>query len=246
MKINRILVARAVVGASLVGGALYKAREVMFQVRDCCVSYDPVFSELACAAIDDYLKDVQSRGATSLTSMNEQIQKAFPHIDSIASLFLLPEKVHLSIKAAQPKLCINNQFVLSERKTYFDKAIFAPAALAALPVVDCRSLSPDGQLPAGLRGVGRWIDERVACQYSIVWYSDQAACLRDKQETNFVVLCSADSMPSDQTLSHCQALKQRLVEARSLKNESPMQWIADVRFNNQIIVYSQKRGVPYG
>jgi len=228
--------------AGLMAIGVYQAGNFLLHPQQYAVVCDAAFSKIVQTNITDYIQNNELLKASSLSVLNDQIKKQFSCIASITSELYAPGVVQVCVQAVKPVLSVNQSFVLSHAGDCFSKELFTPVSVKQLPDLTVRAVG-DNDISAGLRRASAVLSSSLFDTHAVVWESDHAAYLHDKQDPWFAIICSAESLPNDQMLSKCEQLKKDLSVKKRMSQDC---WVADVRFDNQIVVYSEKRGVAYG
>lgn len=243
MKRKKFSLLRAIFCFGGCGLFLYQTHRYCFDIKQYSFLFDSSFSEQTCADIKNYIEQNRSFKNTSLSSFNTRIKQEFPHIDSIITEQCAPGIAHVSVRSIRPQVRLNDSRILSCAGQPFLQELFAPRLVAALPKVLCAGLTDNNDVPVGLQRVGHCLVRSTLDRYDLVWRSDQVALFHDKKDPWFTIICSADSMPTNRLLLQCEQLKNQLIESKKIAKN---RWVADVRFSNQIVIYSENRGAEYG
>ncbi len=69
----------------------------------------------------------------------------------------------------------------------------------------------------------------------MIWHDATHIELQNKQK-EYVIVCSDQTVFSQDVLKHCQSIKQKI---KPLSDKKQV-WCFDVRFKNQIVLFNQK------
>lgn len=173
-------------------------------------------------------------------------------IHSIKSYFLCAESVFIdrlpchiakiTVTAHSPLVRINNKYVLTNAKTVVLDYAYDPYILSSLPLIFAHLPHSDISFDTMLCAVKGCIKDRIFERYTLYWFGEHELYLRDIHDPSFSLLCDAVSMPSNTKLAWCEQVKQNVMN-RKLGSK---QWVADVRFTDQIIVSGDKKRGEYG
>jgi len=86
------------------------------------------------------------------------------------------------------------------------------------------------------------IDPAIAAVNAIHWHSIHTGFIGHPDQAAFKVMFDVMHIPTTYILAHCTTIHHELQDSNALSQGA---WIADIRFNNQIIVY-RGRGGGYG
>jgi len=103
-----------------------------------------------------------------------------------------------------------------------------------------------GEIPAEcsarmMETIQRCMKEKIFDRYTLCWVNEHELYFGDMDDDSFSLLCDAASLPHTTSLALYDQVKQSAKSNVRMKKK----WIADVRFENQIIVYGD-RGEGYG
>lgn len=150
------------------------------------------------------------------------------------------------IESAQPILSINNTWALTNDGRIALLTDFSSVITQSLHNVTM----PQFLVTDSFRSCMHNLSPDLFQAYSVVWLNDQEALLCDRMQPFFSIRFNADSIPQASTLKACAAIKndleQRGVFACPSGKKKPQQWIADIRFKNQIVVSWNAGGTSYG
>lgn len=246
MKIKKFFLFSCFVIIGACGIGMHRVCLSFFAINSYVVDVDPSLSIVMHEKISDYIKNTDAFKTGSLSELNNEVKKKFSCVDKVTAELYAPGTVHIEIKAVKPLFNINDKLVLTRTGDSLSKDFFAQTLVARLMVINdlCVSQGSD-TISLGLCQSGHQLLNPLFQRYTITWQTDQVALLCDKKEPWFTIVCSADSIPHEEVLIHCEQLKQKIA-TQNVKNISNARWIADVRFSNQIVVYNEKKGATYG
>ena len=175
------------------------------------------------------------------------IQKKFPWIKSV-SFFRIPTKtMQVAVALDEPQLRVNGA-VITEQSHVVPASTFMPAAIEGLPKLEITftesdyDMLPDHFVPHA----HTFTDERFL-PYTISWIDEYTARLTDKEQPQFTILFNAHVIPDAGMFAHCSSIKQLLQERGSFGGRNKdTRWVADIRFERQVIVFSEKGGIAHG
>jgi hypothetical protein len=217
-------------GALSAGGiTIHTMWTVLSRITAYAIDIDATFSPLIQANIRDYVCNTPLFKTASLITINDSLKKKFPCIEHVTSERQAPGIAHIQIKTAKPLLSLNDSMILASDGSFVSKEVFTKAMMKKTIPIACSDLST---MTPALAPSLRFFLNPLLHSYTITWHNDHTTLLHDKQDPWFTVICNAQSAPSDATLIRCEQLKQKLIITKSNNN-----WIADVRFHNQIVVY---------
>lgn len=177
----------------------------------------------------------------------QEIQKQFPWIQSV-SFFRIPTKtMQIAVTVGEPQVKVNAA-VVTDQLRMLPASTFVPTALSQVPVlhVDFHNVNRAEIPQAFIPHAKTFTDERFK-QYNISWIDEYRARLIDKEYPQFAILFNAHSIPDAAMFAHCALIKKQLEERGSFAGrQKETRWVADVRFDRQVIVFSEKGGIAHG
>jgi hypothetical protein len=208
-------------------------------------SYSFCIDSQLSASMQHAIKDVAHASCClSLSRIAHAITQACPAVGAIALERRANKMLHVIITAGSPYLCFSDQHVLLKTGQIVDKESFAPMALNALPVVNCHDAAA-AQLSADFKHWLLQLDSTLFAHYAVTWKNDYEIYLGDKQDNHKSILCSVNT-PVTEKMSH---MCQRIIEKKKSDVQGTAQksfLTADIRFEKQIIICSQKGGACHG
>jgi len=205
--------------------------------------------QITCAekhAIMNFIHTLHERDTTHIADSILPIQQQFPFIESIA-IALLPNNIlQYSIAVAGPCCIVNQELAFTKNNNLVNKQIFTPTRIQNIPtmLVDEVAL----QKEQGLHSFQQCVTElprSLFTDYDVAWFNPMHLRLYDKNQPRFSIVFSVDRLPDTRTITACSSIKQNLPSANKNRHEkrgrsNASSWAADIRFNNQIILYAEK------
>jgi len=144
------------------------------------------------------------------------------------------EKKVLVVSAYKPFFLVNESEVLVESGFIVPQLYYDKAALEQLYTINTKATYSHNCIKASMD----WLEQNADSIYqdfSLELYDPTLIILNDKNDTAFKVLCNQQNKISSTLIQQCFSLKDSLKKTVMLKKEQ--QWVADVRFDNQIVFY---------
>lgn len=203
-------------------------------------------------AIIDFIQELHTQNATYTSETILLIRQQFPFIESIHIALLANNMMQYTIHVAKPCCTINHELVFTENHTLLNKQIFTPASIQELPVIFVDEVAI--QKEQGLHGLQQCIASlplTLFSDYKVTWMNAMHVRLYDKNEPRFSIVFSADRLPDTRTLAACSSIKQDISSLKKNIDKKRGQlntnhWAADIRFNNQIVLYAEKGDRGHG
>ena len=231
------------------GGALmcialaYGAAQSLFAVNSYTFSYDPLITT---ACQDRIAHLIKKSKITNPCALQELILSQCNAIEAITVERSAHRSFHIELSSVVPALLLNDNWVLSQQGSIVPKHFFEDFAVAARAVITMPDVVP---LHVSWR-FKQWlmnIDPALLQRYSISWVNDYQIFLQDKEHTNVSLVCSAQDQLDESRLAAWQRIQKELDERIPQKGGASTRWLADLRFDKQIIVCpSSQGGACYG
>jgi len=176
------------------------------------------------------------------------IQEQFPWIKSLSFYRMPTQTMRITVALEEPKIKVNDA-IITEQSRVFPASTFNAASITNLPklTIQFPTLTDSVEVPdAFISHAQTFTTERFA-PYTITWIDEYTARLTDKEQPNFVIQFNANTIPDAAMFAHCGTIKQRLQERGSFEGrQKGTRWVADIRFERQVILFSEDKGVTRG
>lgn len=187
-------------------------------------------------------------GIRSWSALKAQdIQKQFPWIKSV-SFFRVPNQtMRVAVAIDEPVIKVNEAILTSSQ--VFPASTFTQIQIVGLPTlnVDFPSATDRAEIPSAFIPHAKTFSSELFAPYAITWIDEYTARLIDKEQPNFVIQFNAQKIPDAALFSHCASIKKILQERGSFEGRKKQaRWIADIRFERQVILFSENKGVARG
>jgi hypothetical protein len=191
--------------------------------------------------IHAYIHAALAQSPSSLIHLAQGLKEHFPCIQSVTVAHISPQILDLTITPHIPHYAINADMVSTREGTVVAKSLFPSFYTEQLPTVN---LSPSMN-PHLFARYAAYLSPLIFEHYRIHWQDESHAWLTDKDNPQFSILFHGASIPDSGILATCAQIKNNLalrgVWERKKKKALP-EWIADVRFKNQIVVFARNGG----
>ena len=219
------------------GMFFYKAFMDMSAIQYVSYHYDPQLSVTIRNAIEKQIALIEFDGFYQAETILKEIQRLFPHVASVSVRTLPYHAAEIEISGHSPVLKINDSFILTEQQSIIPKEYYACYAVDTLPDVqfNLRQFAVSDEMMTAFH---KAIKERLFDHFMVQVNREHEWHLLDKQDPAFTVCCNASSLPLGMLKETYRALKNRAQQKGSLKTA----WMADLRFNQQIVLSRSKGG----
>jgi hypothetical protein len=220
----------------------------IFTVKRHAFTFDSYLAPSVGASIEHLVRSDPAVIKQSYKQLCDRLQKEFPCIDTIKVQFVAPGTLHLDISTAQPLLAINNTHIVTAAQTLISRTFFYPYHTQFLPSITVTSQALEDPYQKSELATSAPSMSRICKNYAVQWLDSTRIILTHKEYPAFSVLCSSTTLPHDTLLAECHKLEQKHAQALGTGpgNKTPKTYVADVRFNKQIIMFSTQGGTVYG
>ncbi len=144
----------------------------------------------------------------------------------------------------QPYVCIGND-VLTTSGALVNKHCFIPEVVSQLPTITQKNHIGKATITDEFKQWLLQLDPSVFALYEITWVDDYEICLKGKQDHPNAIMCSVACLPNENVRKICQ----RIIENKIMHAQGTAHkyfYVADIRFEKQIVLCSQKGGACNG
>lgn len=203
-------------------------------------------------AIMNFIHELYERDTTYTCDNLLPIRQQFPFIESLHIALLPNHMLHYTIHAAKPCCMVNQELVFTKNSTLVHKQLFTQLSIQGLPTIFVDEIAL--QKEQGLRGLQQCITQlshTLFVDYKVAWINAMHVRLYDKNQPHFSIVFSTDRLPDTRILTACTSIKQDISSLKKNTGEkrgrsSISHWAADIRFNNQIVLYAEKGDRGHG
>ncbi len=100
-------------------------------------------------------------------------------------------------------------------------------------------------LPA-MRQYAQEASPELFSAFEVCWNNEHEVWLHDKQHKKFSLLCNAATIPDQKMVRYGNCIKQSLEQRNLFAQARKHQWVADMRFADQIVVFLDRGGRHHG
>ena len=177
----------------------------------------------------------------------QEIQKQFSWIKSVSFFRIPTQTMHVTVAIDEPVIKVN-EAILTQSQV-FPASTFTQTQIAALPTltVNFPSITDRAEIPPAFIPHAQTFATELFAPYAITWIDGYTARLTDKEQPQFVIQFNAQTIPDAKMFVHCASIKKMLLERGSFEGRKKQsRWIADIRFERQVILFSEDKGVTRG
>jgi hypothetical protein len=220
-------------------GISYKAGCILFIPKKITFSFDERLSADQKKIIESAFDGVSSYRFSRLASC---VKEACPAVASCTFTRLPTQTLHVAVTSENPFLALNQAWILTQDKKIIPRRFFDLDAIQECPMIEVKNGVNPVELSSHFKDWIMSLDPSFFSTYQISWFDDYHIVLNHKKMSTVSLLCSVDVSFNDLMINTC-ALVLKQCEKRS--GADKRKWIADVRFDKQVIVAAQG-GRGYG
>ena len=224
-----------VVGSAIVFNSLYKS---ICAIRYVTYSFDHSIAPEMQQNIVTHVALFQHDGLYNPKSIIDTIQKHFACVKSISVHCIPHNAAEVTVTAHEPIVRINEKYVVTAAKTIVPDFSYASYILTSLSSLSIVSPVPQDCSENMMCAIRKCIKDRIFERYTLCWVGEHEIYLHDSHDPSFSLLCDVLSLPSPTKLVLYEQLKNNIKNKRSASKR----WVADIRFDDQIIVSGDKGG----
>ncbi|MGZ6251309.1 MAG: hypothetical protein ACXWL2_04730 [Candidatus Chromulinivorax sp.] len=241
----------------------YSSDMTIIYPDDCIFVIDHFFSKTKQLEIKKFIDTAYKKNKIP-SKILPVIERHFPEIKAIVVDMQNPQEVKFSIRAYHPYFLLNNDQVVCQFGKLFPQSFFAPDQLANLENIEfsgkisTKNIERLMHFFEKLTGVSDKVYttsfvltpkiQGILQNFSIRWVDKYAIWLdlkqSKKQGKDIALLVSYDHVPTEEQVAECQSLREQIVDKscdnkKSKKCASSKQWVCDLRFDQQIVLFSK-------
>lgn len=195
--------------------------------------FDDSFSVQLRHAIADFIR-TKNIFTLSSVAVCAQLARQFNQIGSIILESRGPKAVSVVLTSVKPQAVLNGQHVVDQSGAVLSLLDFTQQAVVAVPTLEvCEPIG--SSVSTELMKFLARLDPTVTNMYHIEWHDLTKVYFSDKKNAFVRLLVTAASGLNREVFERLDFIK-NLLSARSAR-EKNRGWIADMRFDNQVVVY---------
>ncbi len=217
--------------------ALHRTWNSICAVHYVTYSFDSQLSPSAQETISQFVRFFEYQGEYNPTAIVAQLPQEFPCIKSISVRHLPYHVAQVAVAAHDPVIRINDDCVLTEKQTIISNSYYALFVINELPELSVAAPVPSTVSEQIMLAIKRCMKESVFEQYALSFVGEHEWYLCDKNDPSFTLVCDTETFPIQDRIATYQRVKKKIKNRVNAKK-----WMADVRFDNQIILSMGKGG----
>lgn len=216
----------------------------LFSVHSYSCLFDSKTSYCYQNEIFNFINSTKVFKRASLSSISKKIVNQFRAIKHIELTQLPTSILQVKMEVFDPQFIVNNAYIVSKNGNVFERKFFSQRAIdSCFPVVVTTEKNKNVKtIPETCKQMIFCLPKQSFEQYKIVWESETKSYMVDKKQDDFVIIFNDTHVPDNDILSTCALLKNKLKMSKVFLKKRNTRWVADVRFKDQIVLFSEKRG----
>lgn len=224
---------------------LQKSDMTIMYPDNCLFTLDHLFSKSMQADIKDFIDETYKKNRVP-SDLLPMIESCFPSIKSIVIDMQNPEFLHFKIQAYEPIFLLNNQFVVCSSGNLFSIDVFSQEYVSSLEnIVFQQPLTP-----VNIDLLTKFYQScplEILKDFLIRWVNEYTIWLDEKKTLEWSMLVSSEYILTLQDVSWCRMVREQIINSYcknklSKLSKSNIAWVFDLRFDQQIVVFSTNKG----
>ncbi len=215
-----------------------KAYQSLSKEMQPAYAIDPLFSNNVHQNIKQFVQHCDAKDA----SIVENVQQAFPFVHAISCEKKASGVTLYAVRSKKPFMRVNDQFVLTRDGNLFSEQLFADDVVDVLPTLRTVSNTTSRIAPEIIACMKR-IPSEILKTHTVTWIDAWHVLFDEKKDINFTILCTKNTVLNQEAMRYCERIQDDLAQKGLL---GIRQWVADMRFENQIILSSGTGGYRHG
>jgi hypothetical protein len=207
----------------------------LFIVKKTTISFDALFAPLMKQSITHYIEENFLHKPFQSLSL-AILKNKFPEIDN-ARIWYNQNSIYCTIETQKPLLRINEDHILMENGTIFDKNHFDQTLIRRLYTLQVKNAKQEflANHCKALKQIPSPIFER----FKITWINHTCIELQDKTAANVFIYTDIYTCMNTTLINHYEKIKKGITSQHSFAKKL---WRFDVRFKNQIVLAQKSVG----
>ncbi len=207
-------------------------------VRYLVYSFDHTISPEAQRDIMAQVALFESNGLYNPKAIIDVITRNFDCVEMVGISCIPYNTAQINITAYEPLVRVNDRYVVTDHKTIIPDSSYASYVLTSLPSLSFTTPVPRNCSETMMHAIRMSIKNQIFERYTLCWVSEHELYLQDMSDPTISLLCDSVSFPSYTKLVSYERLKNSI----KTKGSAHKRWVADMRFDDQIVVSGDKRG----
>ncbi|HLE76184.1 MAG TPA: hypothetical protein VI521_00260 [Candidatus Babeliales bacterium] len=217
---------------------LQRIKSNICAIRYISYAFDPQLSGSLRTAIEQQVALLEHEGQYRVSVVMQELLRIFPTIKQMEIRSFPYNLAEISITIPDPVVKINTSHVLTDQQTIVPANYYAHYALDRLPSIYASELISESVSTEIMAALQKSIQDHIFDRFIVSIDSEQQWRLQDKDDPLMTICCNASSL----SMGTVRELYGQLKELMKKKGTTKTAWMADVRFNHQIVLSRYKGG----
>jgi len=232
----------------LVGGIIgYNSYRILFIPSDYTLETNSILSTQAIEQINNFIEqNIDFKNSLSLKKIASSLKEEFACIKRVAIRQLPTKKLHIQLSTYKPLFRLNNDCILLKSGIIEPLHSFNPQSIDKLQCITVHNSAINKhQLSSPCYTCLTNCSPSVFESFDFTWNNETELILHDKKQRRFSILGDINTLTDQQKLKLYTTLQHQIMNRNDYALNKGKKWIADFRFDNQIIIFS-RGGRGYG
>lgn len=202
----------------------------IFAVHKFSITFDPLFSQQTSQKIDHYVKNYCGSGL-HFEQLDNDLRQAFSCIAGIIAVHRPDGIVDMQVQAAVPVMKLNEIYAVTLNNEIVPLDYYNQQATQNLVMLRIELADNQEHVPQIAFDYVQKINESCLRPTTLVWKHKHEIHI-SYRDYNVQCICNAYITPDERMLDRCMHIAQEI----NMKSPSTLPLLADVRFNDQIVI----------
>lgn len=187
------------------------------------------------ASLEHSLKEFQKTSCAA-SVLSASLKETFPVVERVSINYLSHNNKLVTVSASIPVIIINQKYVLTSTEKVVSIDNFMPEQCVSLPVFTLANETQDFLLSDNdYKEFIKRTSLDVYNRFAVTWYNSTVVTLQDKNDSRFMLVANQQTEFLPSLLKKCADI-QKSINSRA--QSAGTKWCLDVRFKDQIILFS--------
>lgn len=209
----------------------------IFGAKQYYFSFDPL---LESATHSKLCESIKNKHYFSLHSIASTLKCVCPALEHVSVLRRANNSLSVHCQSSEPYIRLTNDLILLKNGAVVDKSWFIASAIEPIARITFKNENSETILSAAGKQWLLGLEPEITKLYFVFWHDDYHIELRDCAHKNIKVICNVQNIFNEKIREKCQ----RIIEAKKQAQGTARDFFytADIRFEKQIILCTQKGG----
>ena len=200
------------------------------------IKCDNMLTDACKGTITQFIEGLDKRLALQPEILAAVIREQFPFIQAVQLRLVPPGTLKLQCVTCAPICKLNQLSVLVPPQTVCPKAYYCDSVWENLPCIALDESLLKTYNPQVLVKLVDALNADIFNQFNVTVAADSTLVFEDKMQPRFSLVCRIDNVPSTTLCMHAQNMRALLDERKAFSAKTNSTYVADLRFEKQIIL----------